>query len=369
MRLSLLGSAVLGLSLIGSQVQAKEVAERHHASVLMYHHISADTPRSTSTDAETFTRHLDLLNELGFQVWSLPQVAEHLKANKPLPDKVAVLTFDDAYISVYKTAMPIMVARNLPFTIFVNATPINQGNRQYMTWEQLREAREKGATLGNHSLHHEHMIRKQAGESEAQWLDRMRAEITGNQQQLEKHLGSLTSAKSAPKLFAYPYGEFNPALETLLADLGYIAFGQQSGAVSGFTSLQGAPRYAANGIYSNPKTLETKLMALPFPVRSETPRSGVLAADDRSPVLTLTLEKGDYRLDQLRCYGPGGELLQVAKESQADGAVQLQVSTKKTLPAGRHRYNCTAPHRSEPRWFWFSRQWMLPKPDGSWYKG
>ncbi|WP_417594264.1 polysaccharide deacetylase family protein [Oceanospirillum sp.] len=365
MRLSLLGSTVLGLSLIGSQVQAKEVAERHHASVLMYHHISAETPRSTSTDAETFTRHLDLLDQLGFQVWPLPRVAEHLKANKPLPDKIAVLTFDDAYISVYDTALPIMSARKLPFTIFVNATPINQGNKLYMSWDQLREAKAKGATIGNHSLYHEHMIRKRADEDDVQWLVRMRAEITENQRQLEKHLGVL----SETKLFAYPYGEFNPALESLLADLGYIAFGQQSGAASPFTSLQGAPRYAANGIYSNPDSLKTKLLALPFPVRSETPRSGVLAPDKRSPVLTLTLEKGDYRLDQLRCYGPAGEVLQVTSEDQADGAVKLQIATEKTLPAGRHRYNCTAPHRSESRWFWFSRQWMLPEPDGRWYKG
>ncbi|OOV87450.1 polysaccharide deacetylase family protein [Oceanospirillum linum] len=365
MRLSLLGSTVLGLSLIGSQVQAKEIAEQHHASVLMYHHISAETPPSTSTDAGAFTQHLDLLDQLGFQVWSLPQVTAYLKANKPLPDKVAVLTFDDAYLSVYDTAMPIMSARKLPFTIFVNAAPIDQGNRQYMTWEQLREAKAKGATIGNHSLHHKHMIRHQRGESEAQWLDRMRAEITGNQQQLEKHLGVL----SETKLFAYPYGEFNPALESLLADLGYIAFGQQSGAVSRFTSLQGAPRYAANGVYSDPQSLKTKLLALPFPIKAEEPRSGVLAADERSPVLTLTLDKGDYRLDQLRCYGPVGEVLQLTHEYQADGTVKLQMATERTLPAGRHRYNCTAPHISEPRWFWFSRQWMLPEPDGRWYKG
>lgn len=356
-----------GLSLLADQAMAREqeTATRQHASVLMYHHISTKTPRSTSTDPEIFTEHLDMLDDLGFEVWSLPRVAEHLKADKPMPDKVAVLTFDDAYISVYETAMPILQARKLPFTIFVNATPVNQGNKLYMSWDQLQEVQKKGATIANHSLHHEHMIRKGADESDREWLDRMRDEITANQQQLEQHLG----ASSATKLFAYPYGEFNPELEALLADLGYLAFGQQSGPASAITSLQAIPRYAANGVYSKPKTLQTKLLALPFPVIAEEPRSGVLAADERSPVLKLTLAKGAYRLDQLRCYGPAGEVLQVASEAQADGAVKLSVATKKTLPAGRHRYNCTAPHSSEPRWFWFSRQWMLPETDGSWYKG
>lgn len=368
MRLPLFGSIILVMFLMSFKVWAQEAPARHHASILMYHHISAETPRSTSTDPEIFIEHLDLLEELGFEVWSLPRVAEHLKASKPMPGKVAVLTFDDAYISVYDTAMPIMQARKLPFTIFVNATPINQGNKLFMSWDQLREAQKKGGTIANHGLNHEHMIRKHAGESDSQWLARMREEVTANQRQLEKHLGA-SPDKTAIKLFAYPYGEFNPELETLLADLGYLAFGQQSGPASVFSSLQGIPRYAANGIYSKPKTLQTKLLALPFPVIAEEPRSGVLSANDRSPVLNLTLAKGDYRLDQLRCYGPAGEVLQVASEAQSDGSVKLSVATKKTLPAGRHRYNCTAPHRSEPRWFWFSRQWMLPTANGSWYKG
>ncbi len=350
-----------------TQVEKQETALRHHSSILMYHHISSDTPRSTSTDAETFTQHLDLLDKLGFQVWSLEKIADHLKANKPFPDKVAALTFDDAYISVYKTAMPIMQARKLPFTIFVNATPVNQGNKLFMSWDQLRDARKKGATIANHGLEHDHMIRQQAGESDEAWLARMKHQITENQRQLEQQLG--TSEKNPlPKLFAYPYGEFNPQLEALLAERGYLAFGQQSGPASGFTSLQGIPRYAANGIYANPKTLRTKLLALPFPVIAEEPRSGVLGADQRSPVLMLTLAKGDYRLDQLRCYGPAGEVLKVDSQPQADGSVTLRVATQKTLPAGRHRYNCTAPHRTESRWFWYSRQWMLPKTDGRWYR-
>lgn len=365
MGLPLFGSIIFVIFLLPFNLWAQELPVRHHASILMYHHISAETPASTSTDPQTFTEHLDLLEELDFEVWSLPRVAGHLKASKPIPDKVAVLTFDDAYISVYETALPILKARKLPFTIFVNATPINQRNPLYMSWDQLRQAQAAGATIANHSLNHSHMIRSLPDESDEQWLKRMRHEIVGNQQELEKHLGITTEVK----LFAYPYGEFNPKLEALLAELGYLAFGQQSGAASGFTSLQGIPRYAANGIYSRLNTLKTKLLALPLPVIAEEPRSGVLAADERSPVLRLTLAKGDYRLEQLRCYGPAGEVLTLSTEKGSDGSVKLTIATKKVLPAGRHRYNCTAPHRSEPRWFWFSRQWMLPTADAGWYKG
>ncbi|MFG1491863.1 hypothetical protein ABMA58_21610, partial [Oceanospirillum sp. HFRX-1_2] len=51
-----------GLSLMADQAMAREqeTATRQHASVLMYHHISTKTPRSTSTDPEIFTEHLDM---------------------------------------------------------------------------------------------------------------------------------------------------------------------------------------------------------------------------------------------------------------------------------------------------------------------
>ncbi|MDX1397668.1 MAG: polysaccharide deacetylase family protein [Oceanospirillum sp.] len=361
MRLPFFG--LLLFSLFITKLPAAEPATRHHASILMYHHISAETPPSTSTRPDVFVQHLDLLEREGFQVWSLERVADHLQKGQAMPDKVAVITFDDAYISVYDTAMPILVERNLPFTIFVNAEPVNLGKSLYMSWEQLLSAKQKGATIANHSLNHQHMVRRLEGESEPQWLDRMRDQVVQNQHELIKHLGK------TPKLFAYPYGEFNPLLEQLLAELGYLAFGQQSGPASDSTSLQGIPRYAAGGIYANPKTLKTKLLALPFPVLTESPRSGVLSANERSPELELVLAEGEYRINQLRCYGPGAEVMPIETEKLADGKTKLVIRTGQTLSAGRHRYNCTAPHKTESRWFWFSRQWMLPREDGSWYQG
>lgn len=364
-----MGSIFLILSVLSINIQAERFEGNHHASVLMYHHISGDTPSSTSTDVETFIQHLDLLDDLGFQVWPLERLAVHLATNRSIPDKVAVLTFDDAYISIFETAMPILQARNLPFTIFVNAAHVSPNGRRYMNWDQLRQAKAQGATLANHSLHHNHLIRQRPDEQHEDWLIRVSQEITENQRQLEEQLseGDEAPEEGTPKLFAYPYGEFNPALEALLAKLGYLAFGQQSGAASRFTSLQGIPRYAANGVYANPETLKTKLLALPFPLLSESPSSGVLAPETRSPTLTLTLAEGDYRLAQLRCYGPGGDVLQVEKE-RLKGAVKLTVKTTHRLDAGRHRYNCTAPHKRLKRWFWYSRQWMLPEEDGRWYK-
>lgn len=357
---------LLALGSLTSLAAKKESAEPtptayYHAAVIMYHHISNSTPPSTSTRPTIFIQHLDMLEKDGFEIWPIEQLVQQLKRRRPLPDKVAVLTFDDAYISVYEKALPILKERELPFTIFVNADPVNANRPLYMSWQQLKEAKEAGGTIANHTLSHAHLIRKQEDESDSDWLTRVRHEIEGNQQEIIKHLGS------APKLFAYPYGEYNPEIQKLVQKMGYVAFGQQSGAANPYTGLTALPRYAANGSSANPSSLRTKLHALPFPLLNEEPASTVLDGTNRRPSLTINLMPGDYRIKQLRCYGPDAQLLDVKAKTLADGNLEITVNSNKDLHTGRPRYNCTAPHKTENRYFWFTRQWLMPNLDGSWY--
>src|SRR5690625_4169900 len=87
-------------------------AQLHATVVLQYHHVSDTTPPSTSVTPELFEQHLDYLAAEGFHVASLPEIVAKLKKDEALPDKTVVLTFDDAYSSVYDIAFPLMKARN-----------------------------------------------------------------------------------------------------------------------------------------------------------------------------------------------------------------------------------------------------------------
>lgn len=333
----------------------------YHAAIIMYHHISTSTPPSTSTSPADFIEHLNILEKDGFTVWPLVRIVQHLQRRRPMPDKIAAITFDDAYISVYKEALPLLKDRQLPFTIFVNADPINNQHPLYMSWQQLKEAQEAGGIIANHTLSHTHLVHKQEDESDKDWLARVKHEIDGNQQEITRHLGS------APKLLAYPYGEYTPEIQKLVQQMGYIAFGQQSGAANPYTGLTALSRYAANGTSANPSSLRTKLHALPFPLLSEEPASKVLDGNDRRPSLVLTLMPGDYRIKQLRCYGPGSQLLNIRVKALKDNNLQITIKSDQDLKPGRPRYNCTAPHKTENRYFWFTNQWLMPHLDGSWY--
>ena len=53
----------------------------------------------------------------------------------------------------------------------------------------------------------------------------MQSEINQAQQRIQQELGV------EEKFFAYPYGEFDDQTYRLISDLGYVGFGQHSGAI------------------------------------------------------------------------------------------------------------------------------------------
>ena len=106
------------------------------AVVLQYHHVSDETPASTSTSPERFAMHLEYLSEAGFDIVPLHDLVDALRAGQPLPDKAAAITFDDGYISIYDTAWPMLKAKGWTFTVFVNTEPHDQ-DRQALSLPQV----------------------------------------------------------------------------------------------------------------------------------------------------------------------------------------------------------------------------------------
>ncbi|HEX6928977.1 MAG TPA: polysaccharide deacetylase family protein [Gammaproteobacteria bacterium] len=322
------------------------------AVVFMYHRFGESHHPSTNVTLEQFEAHLDFLEREGFEVWPLPKLVTHLKQREPISDKVAVITVDDAYRSVYEHAFPMLKARNMPFTVFVATAPVDRNLPDYMRWDQLRELHAAGVTLANHGVSHGYLIRREPGESEPEWERRVRDDIVQGQLRLQEELGK--NVNESPRLFAYPFGEYDVALMTLLEQMGYAAFGQHSGALGPHDDLRALPRFPINERYAAIPGFSVKALSLPFPVRNASPRDPVVAGD-AAPELILELDESSANLAQLTCYF-GGERMDVTWLNRETR--RLSVATKRNLPAGRSRYNCTAPHESTNRWYWYSHLWI-----------
>jgi biofilm PGA synthesis lipoprotein PgaB len=355
--LSLALALTLAVGLSGAMAETTTVPDDvpTHAVALIYHHVDTKTPRSTSVSPELFTQHLDHLAEGGYTVLGLEEVLEALRTGGSLPDKAVVLTFDDGYSSVYETAFPMLQARGWPFTVFVCPDGIDHRRGPLVTWDQLREMAAAGVTIASHGLRHDHLHRRVAEEEDADWQVRIKGELEESAARLTKEIGR------SPAMMAYPYGEYDAALQSIVAEMGWAAFGQQSGAMGRYSEMTALPRFPMSGGDAGMENFPVKVSCLPLPVMKAESAGhqmplGIGVVRPR-PALRLTLADGDYRIGQLAAYASGqgrAELTWVDRDSRI-----CEVRANESLPAGRSRYNVTAPARDGRRYYWYSHTWIV----------
>ncbi len=316
------------------------------AVILMYHHIDASTPPATSVSPEQFADNLDRLASEGFEVVRLDELIERVRGGVDPRQKLAAITFDDAYRSIYEVGLPELEARGWKGSVFINTGGVGETGRA-MSRAMIVDAHQRGHLLLGHSHSHPHMVRQLENETEQDWLERIRQDIETGHQQLGQWLGE-------PPLpwLAWPYGEQSAPLRDLLKDMGYLAFGQQSGALDEGVDWQNIPRIPVNGLHSDWSELRDKVLALPFPVRMTLPADGVTR--EVRPTLTLLLN-GDWRRRNIQCFAGGRRVAPVVRFG--DGVSELVVRSNADIPEGRSRYNCTAA-ATEGRFHWYSWVWM-----------
>lgn len=326
----------------------------HAAVVFMYHRFGEDRYPSTSVRLEQFDAHLEHLAAAGYQVWPLARIAEQLQAGIALPDKVVAITVDDAYSSVYEQAWPRLRERGWPFTVFVATDPVDRQLRGYMRWEQMREMAAAGVHFANHSRRHDKLHIRLPGETAVDWAERVRADLAHAEQRLRAELGA-AAVPASPRLFAYPYGEYSLELTDLLAELGYVAFGQHSGAVGPESDLQALPRFPMAEAYADLPEFRQKAAALPLPLREREPLDPILG-DNNPPRFSASIGPTRTSPARLTCYASNQGRLTV--QWLADRRFSVQAG--KPYPPGRARYNCTLPAGEPGRFYWYSQPWIVP---------
>lgn len=326
-------------------------AEERQAVVLMYHHFGIDKYPSTNVRLEQFEAHLQHLSQSGFQIWPLAKVVDFIRQQKPFPGRVAAITVDDAYRSVFEQAYPRLRARGWPFTVFVSTDGVDRHFQAYMSWQQMREMQAYGVSFENHSATHDYLVRRRENETEAQWRQRMRDDIARAQRRLKTELGQ------TPSLFAYPYGEYDEALADLVKEMGLVGFGQQSGPVGLGVDLRALPRFPMAERFASLDDFKQKLNTLAFPIIDMQPWNPLLQSA-QPPRMVVTLADSDARLEQLSCFvsGQGAVVVEWLERKARRFAVQARAP----LAQGRSRYNCTAPSSQAGRYYWLSHPWIVP---------
>ena len=310
------------------------------AVILQYHRFGESDLPSTNIKLAQFDAHLAYLKSGGYTVLPVPHIVAALRAGQPLPDKAVGITIDDAAKSVIREAWPRLREAGLPFTLFVATDAIDQQRARSMSWDDIRTLANAGVTIANHSSSHEHLWRF--------GLATARRDVVNAQNRFQAELGF------SPRLFAYPYGEYNLALRGLIEELGFeVAFGQNSGVAGKRADLLTLPRFSLNEAYGDIERFQLIINTLPIPVHDVTPAEPILSRNP--PHIGFTVDESLDEIDGLACYVSGQGAVQV--ELLGERRVELRMS--KPFRRGRNRVNCTLPG-PDRRWRWFGLQYLVP---------
>lgn len=105
--------------------------------VVQYHSLTKPdnpSPLVTRLDEKTFRKQIEFLNK-HYNILSMEQFVYIIDNEKKLPERSALITFDDGYRSNYKIAYPILKEQNTHATIFITVGYI--GTQKLLWFDEL----------------------------------------------------------------------------------------------------------------------------------------------------------------------------------------------------------------------------------------
>ena len=207
--------------------------------ILFYHSVGSDAPNSIPLSV--FKRQMEVLTER-FKVVRLCDLPEAM-ASSSSNANIACVTFDDGRSDNYDCALPVLERFGVKVTFFIatgflgKTFPTFAGEYLMMTSAQVRELAALGHEIGAHTTSHPKLTKVP--------IETARAEVEDSKRFLEDLLGSEIVS------FAYPKGDCNEAVKTLVGSLGFwMAVTIREGLVSESPDWLALPRVWISGSLS-----------------------------------------------------------------------------------------------------------------------
>ena len=121
-------------------------AQSFDIPVFAYHRFGDSRYPSTNVSLSVFESQLKFLADNHYIVLTLGEAVTKWKDGKALPDKAAILTVDDSYLSFYENGWPLLKKYGFPATIFVQTGTI--GGIDFISWPQIKEMQKSGIEIG-----------------------------------------------------------------------------------------------------------------------------------------------------------------------------------------------------------------------------
>ncbi|MBW2437592.1 MAG: polysaccharide deacetylase family protein [Desulfobacterales bacterium] len=202
--------------------------------ILTYHRFAENCSSPLCMPARTFERQMRYLKDNGYHVITAEELLAFLEYRQRLPRKSVLITMDDGYRSVYDIAYPILQKYGFKATLFIYTSFVGV-SKMAITWDQLKEMKANGFTIGSHTIYHSDLTQPKEDETEQSHLARIKDELFGSKKIIDKKMGQNTY------FLAYPFGYYDQRSIQIAKQAGYkIAMSVKRG---------------GNAFFANPLTL------------------------------------------------------------------------------------------------------------------
>lgn len=311
------------------------------AVVLNYQRFGEERYPATNVPVGQFEAQIRTLTSGRHNVISAEEAITAIFNGDVLRNRSVAITIDDAYRSAYEIAWPRLRRAGLPFTLFVSTDAIDGGGPGFMSWDEIRELKAAGVTIGAHGAAHMHFAERTPEE--------IRADIEKSMRRIEEELGE------SPALFSYPHGEMTMAARDAVGAAGLkAAFGQHSGTVNETLDRYMLPRFSINEKYGEETEFSKRINTLGLPIRDVTPADPYIAPATE-PVIGFTLDSSVGRARKVHCFHSDGteDFVETTLVPLEDRRFELRFEGG--FPAGVWRVNCTMPTGGK-RFRWWGMQ-------------
>ena len=232
------------------------------AKVFVYHRFNDSEHQSTNTSLQELKTQFEYFKKHNYEVVALGKILNKLKNGEEIPSNWVALTIDDAYKSFYENGLNLFKEYAYPFTLFVYIEATNSKYNDFMTWDELREAKKYGdAEL--HSYSHKSLIKL----SNQEIVEDTKKAI----EIFEKNMGYKA------KIYSYPFGEYDDRVQSEIEKFDFISIlNQNNGSINSKSNIFDINRIALVGNVDIKEKIKYKTLEVEWIEPKEYPKNGIL---------------------------------------------------------------------------------------------
>jgi len=186
--------------------------------VLLYHSICTDPAplmREWAITPARFREHLAFLSDAGYTTVTVSEYVDMLRFDLPLPERLALVTFDDGFADFEESAAPALADARISATLYVSTAYVGgrsswlgpDGEQPMLTWDGIARVAATGVEIGAHAHHHWALDELDDDSAEM--------EIGVSKRLLDRHL------RAPVRSFAYPHGYHSRKIKAMVHRAGF----------------------------------------------------------------------------------------------------------------------------------------------------